>query len=38
MEEMIRMIDALRSFQACHKIVQVQDEMDAKAVNELAKV
>lgn len=38
MEEMVRMIDALRSFQACHKIVQVQDEMDAKAVNELAKV
>jgi flagellar basal-body rod protein FlgG len=38
MEEMIRMIDALRSFQACHKIVQVQDEVDAKAVNELAKV
>jgi flagellar basal-body rod protein FlgG len=38
MEEMIRMIDALRSFEACRKIVQVQDEMDAKAVNELAKV
>jgi len=28
----------LRSFEACHKIVRVQDEMDAKAVNELAKV
>jgi flagellar basal-body rod protein FlgG len=38
MEEMVRMIDALRSFEACHKIVRVQDEMDAKAVNELAKV
>jgi len=38
MEEMVRMIDALRSFEACRKIVQVQDEMDAKAVNELAKV
>ena len=38
MEEMVRMIDALRSFEACHKIVQVQDEMDAKAVNDLAKV
>jgi flagellar basal-body rod protein FlgF len=37
MEEMVRMIDALRSFEACRKIVQVQDEMDAKAVNELAK-
>lgn len=38
MEEMIRMLDALRTFEACHKIVQVQDEMDAKAVNEMAKV
>ena len=38
MEEMVRMIDALRSFEACQKIVRVQDEMDAKAVNELARV
>lgn len=38
MEEMILLIDALRSFEACHKIVQVQDEMNARAVNDLAKV
>jgi flagellar basal-body rod protein FlgF len=38
LEEMIRMIDSLRSFQSCYKIVQVQDEMDGKAVNDLAKV
>ncbi len=38
MEEMVLLIDALRSFEACHKIVQVQDEMNARAVNDLAKV
>ncbi len=38
MEEMVRMVDSLRSFQSCYKVVQVQDEMDAKAVNDLAKV
>jgi len=38
MEEMVQLIDALRSFEACHKIVQVQDEMNARAVNDLAKV
>jgi len=38
MEEMVQLIDALRSFEACHKVVQVQDEMNAKAVNDLAKV
>jgi flagellar basal-body rod protein FlgF len=38
MEEMIRIIDAMRSFEACHKVVQVEDELNAKAVNELARV
>jgi flagellar basal-body rod protein FlgF len=38
MEEMVQLIDALRSFEACHKIVQVQDDMNARAVNDLAKV
>ncbi len=38
MEEMVQMIDSLRTFEACYKIVQVQDEMNAKAVNELARV
>jgi len=38
MEEMVQLTDALRSFEACHKIVQVQDEMNARAVNDLARV
>jgi flagellar basal-body rod protein FlgF len=38
MEEMVQMIDSLRVFEACYKIVQVQDELNAKSVNELAKV
>ncbi|KPK90016.1 MAG: hypothetical protein AMJ94_10545 [Deltaproteobacteria bacterium SM23_61] len=38
LEEMVQMIDSLRTFEACYKIVQVQDEMNAKAVNEIAKV
>ncbi len=38
MEEMVQMIDSLRAFEACYKIVQVQDELNAKSVNELAKV
>lgn len=38
MEEMVLLIDALRSFEVCQKIVQVQDELNARAVNELGKV
>ena len=38
MEEMVQMIDSLRTFEACYRIVQVQDELNAKAVNELARV
>jgi flagellar basal-body rod protein FlgF len=37
-EEMIRLIDAERSFAACQKIIQAQDELNGKAVNELGKV
>jgi len=37
-EEMVNLIDALRSFESCVKIVQSQDELDSKAVNELGKV
>ena len=38
MEEMIRVIDSLRSFESCNKIVQVEDELNGRAVNDLAKV
>jgi flagellar basal-body rod protein FlgG len=38
MEEMIQLIDAMRTFEACYKIVQTQDDMNARAVNDLAKV
>ena len=38
MEEMIQLVDAMRTFEACYKIVQVQDDMNARAVNDLAKV
>jgi flagellar basal-body rod protein FlgF len=38
LEEMVQMIDSMRTFEACYKIVQVQDDMNAKAVNELARV
>jgi flagellar basal-body rod protein FlgG len=37
-EEMIRLIDAERSFAACQKIIQAQDDLNGKAVNELGKV
>lgn len=37
-EEMINLTDALRSFESCVKIVQSQDELDSKAVNDLGKV
>jgi flagellar basal-body rod protein FlgF len=37
-EEMTNYIDALRSFESCLKIIQSQDEMDSKAVNELGRL
>jgi flagellar basal-body rod protein FlgG len=38
LEEMVKIIDSLRTFQASHKIVQVQDELNGRVVNDLAKV
>ena len=38
MEEMVKMIDSLRTFQACYKMVQVEDDLNGRAVNDLAKV
>ncbi len=37
-EEMIALIDAQRSFEAYTRLLQANDELDAKAVNELGKV
>jgi flagellar basal-body rod protein FlgG len=37
-EEMANFIDALRSFESCLKIIQSQDEMDSKAVNDLGRL
>jgi flagellar basal-body rod protein FlgG len=37
-EEMIRLMDAQRSFEACQKVIQAQDELNGKAVNELGRV
>jgi flagellar basal-body rod protein FlgG len=38
MEEMVNFIDAMRTFESCLKIIQSQDEMDGKAVNELGRI
>jgi flagellar basal-body rod protein FlgF len=38
LEEMFQLVDAMRTFEACYKIVQTQDDMNARAVNDLAKV
>lgn len=38
LEEMVKMIDSLRTFQACYKMVQVEDDLNSRAVNDLAKV
>lgn len=38
LEEMVLLVDALRSFESCQRVVQSQDELDGKAVNELGKV
>jgi flagellar basal body rod protein FlgG len=37
-EEMIRLIDAQRSFEACQRVIQAQDELNGKAVNELGRL
>jgi flagellar basal-body rod protein FlgG len=38
LEEMIQMIDSLRTVQFCTKLIQTEDDMNNKAVNDLAKV
>ena len=37
-EEMVNLIDSLRSYESCLKIIQGHDEMDGKAVNDVGKV
>jgi flagellar basal-body rod protein FlgF len=37
-EEMVNLIDSLRSYESCLKIIQSHDEMDNKAVNDLGRV
>jgi len=37
-EEMVKLIDALRAYESCLKTIQSQDEIDSKAANELGKV
>jgi len=37
-EEMVRMIDSLRTYESCLKLIQSQDEMDGKAANEIGRV
>jgi flagellar basal-body rod protein FlgG len=37
-EEMIRLIDAQRSFEACQRVIRAQDELTGKAVNELGRL
>ena len=38
LEEMVKMIDSLRTFQSCYKMVQAEDDLNGRAVNDLAKV
>jgi flagellar basal body rod protein FlgG len=37
-EEMVNLIDSLRSYESCLKVIQGHDDMDNKAVNELGRV
>jgi len=37
-EEMVNLIDSLRSYESCLKIIQSQDELNSKAVNDLGRV
>jgi flagellar basal-body rod protein FlgF len=38
MEEMVNMMETLRIYEACFKVMQSSDEMDGKAVNDLGNV
>jgi flagellar basal-body rod protein FlgG len=37
-EEMVKMIDSLRTYESCLKMIQSQDELDSKAANEVGRV
>ena len=37
-EEMVKLIDSFRTYESCLKIIQSQDELDEKAVNDLGRV
>jgi flagellar basal-body rod protein FlgG len=37
-EEMVKLIDSFRTYEACLKTIQSNDEMDGKAVNEVGRV
>jgi flagellar basal-body rod protein FlgF len=38
MTTMVQLIESFQNFEACHRVVQANDEMDGKAVNELGKL
>lgn len=38
MEEMVQLLDCLHTFEACQKVVQANDEMDDKAINQLGRL
>jgi flagellar basal-body rod protein FlgF len=37
-QEVMRMLEALRNYQSCMKVIESNDELNAKAVNELARI
>ena len=37
-EEMMKMLDSLRIYESCMKLIQANDELNAKAVNEIGRV
>lgn len=37
-EEMVRLVDALRTYESCIKVIQSRDELNGKVVNELGRV
>jgi len=37
-EEMVKLIDSLRTYESCLKMIQSQDEMDSKAANDVGRV
>ncbi|MBM4351797.1 MAG: flagellar hook-basal body complex protein, partial [Deltaproteobacteria bacterium] len=37
-EEMVKLIDALRTYESCLKVIQSRDELNGKVVNDLGRV